>query len=92
MVPEVPRRARNTIQGKVKVRVRVQVDASGNVVSAVLDSRGPSKYFARLALDAAQGWKFTPAQAQGQFVASEWILRFAFSRSDTNVVPKQNRP
>ena len=92
VVPEVPRRARNTIQGKVKVRVRVQVDASGNVVSAVLDSRGPSKYFARLALDAAQGWKFTPAQAQGQFVASEWILRFTFSRSDTNVVPKQNRP
>jgi len=92
VMPVVSRSARNTIQGRVKVRVRVQVDTSGNVVSAVLDSPGPSKYFARLAREAALGWKFTPAQAHGQFVASEWILRFAFSRTDTQVVPKQTRP
>jgi TonB family protein len=92
VMPEVSRSARNTIEGKVRVRVRVQVDASGNVVSAKLDSHGPSKYFARLALEAAQGWKFTPVQAQGQYVASEWALRFVFSRSDTVVVPKQITP
>lgn len=92
VMPAVSRSARNTIQGRVKVRVRVQVDTSGNVVSAVLDSPGPSKYFARLALEAAQGWKFTPAEAHGQFVASERILSFAFSRTDTKVVPKQTRP
>ena len=91
-MPAVSQSARNTIQGKVKVRVRVQVDTSGNMVSAVLDSPGPSKYFARLALDSAQGWKFTPAQAHGQFVASEWILLFAFSRTDTEVVPRQTSP
>jgi TonB family protein len=92
VMPVVSRSARNTIQGRVKVWVRVQVDASGNVVSAVLEFPGPSKYFARLALEAAQGWKFTPAQAHGQFVASEWILQFAFRRIDTEVVPRQTSP
>ena len=89
VMPAVPQSARNTIQGRVRVRVRVQVDLSGNVLSAVLDSSGPSKYFARLALEAARGWKFTPAQAHGQFVASEWMLHFAFSRTGTEVVPRQ---
>jgi TonB family protein len=92
VMPVVSQGARNTIQGRVKVRVRVHVDTSGNVVSAVLDSPGPSRYFARLALEAAQGWKFTPAQAHGQFVPSEWTLRFAFTRSDTEVVPAQTAP
>ena len=92
VMPDVSRGARNTIQGRVKVRVRVQVDATGNVVSAVLDSPGPSKYFARIALEAAQGWKFAPAQAQGQSIASEWTLHFTFSRRDTEVVPKQVHP
>jgi TonB family protein len=92
VMPAVSRSARNTIQGKVKVRVRVEVDASGNVVSARLESGGPSKYFARLAQEAAQDWKFTPAQAQGQATASTWTLSFAFSRSDTTVVPKRINP
>jgi len=92
VIPDVSRSARNTIDGKVRVRVRVQVDASGNVVSAKLDSRGPSKYFAHLALEAAQGWKFVAARAQGQDVVREWTLDFAFSRSGTEVVPKQISP
>lgn len=92
VMPEVSRSARSTIQGKVKVRVRVQVDASGNVVSARLESGGPSKYFARLALEAAPGWKFTPAQAQGQDIPSVWTLSFAFTRSDTAVAPKRINP
>jgi TonB family protein len=92
IIPTVPPKARSTIQGRVKVRVRVQVDTSGNVASAALDSPGPSKYFAHLALDAARDWKFAPAQSQGQFVASEWTLGFAFSRSGTEVLPKQSNP
>jgi TonB family protein len=92
VMPDVSRSARNTIEGKVRVQVRVQVDASGNVVSAKLASPGPSKYFARLALEAAQDWKFTPAQAQGQLVASQWILRFVFTRSNTEVVPEKASP
>ena len=42
-------RARNTITGKVTVRVRVEVDPSGNVSDATFESRGPSEYFAGLA-------------------------------------------
>jgi TonB family protein len=92
VVPQVSPRSRSTIQGTVRVRVKVKVDASGKVVAATLDSPGPSKYFARIALEAAQGWKFAPAQVRGQAVASEWILRFGFSRTDTEVVPMQTAP
>jgi len=38
----------------VKVTVNVDVDRSGNVEDAQLESSGPSKYFARAALQAAQ--------------------------------------
>jgi TonB family protein len=89
VIPEVPQSARNTIQGHVHVRVRVSVDKAGNVQEATFDSRGPSKYFARLALQAAQEWKFTPAMVNQQAVASQWVLRFAFGRSSTQVVPAQ---
>jgi TonB family protein len=92
VMPVVSKSARNTITGKVKVRVRVQVDTSGNVTAAALDSPSPSKYFSRIALEAAQDWKFTPAQSRGQFVPSEWTLRFGFTRSDTEVVPSRITP
>ncbi|MFY9560073.1 MAG: TonB family protein [Terriglobales bacterium] len=92
MLPRVSPSARDTIEGKIRVRVRVEVDPSGNVTEATLVSPGPSKYFARLAREAARGWKFTPAQVRGQAVASEWILRFGFRRTDTEVVPEQTAP
>jgi len=91
-LPDVPARARNTIQGKVKVQVKVSVDTSGNVVTARLASAGPSKYFANLALKAAQGWKFTPPQNDGQNVASEWILKYEFGRAGTKVQPVRIAP
>jgi TonB family protein len=92
VLPRVSPSARDTIEGKIRVRVRVEVDPSGNVTEATLESPGPSKYFARLALEAAREWKFTPAQVRGQPVASEWILRFGFRRTDTEVVPAQTAP
>jgi TonB family protein len=88
VLPNVPQSAVNTIQGKVKVSVKVVVDASGNVVEATLDSPGPSRYFARLALQAAQEWKFAPPQADGK-VPSKWILHFVFSRTGAEVLPPQ---
>ncbi|MBZ5695422.1 MAG: TonB family protein [Acidobacteriia bacterium] len=83
VLPDVPQKARDTIRGIVRVGVRVQVDGSGNVAGATLDNPGPSKYFANLAMNAARGWKFTPATADGQNVASEWVVRFEFAQDDT---------
>jgi TonB family protein len=92
VLPRVSPSARDTIEGKIKVRVRVEVDPSGNVTEATLESPGPSKYFARLALEAARGWKFTPPLVRGQAAASQWTLRFGFRRTDTEVVPEQTAP
>jgi TonB family protein len=78
VMPEVSPGARRSIQGKIKVRVRVDVDASGNVTGAGLESGGPSKYFSRVALEAARGWKFAPAPAGSG--PREWKLQFGFSR------------
>jgi TonB family protein len=91
-MPEVLQSARNSIRGKLKVSVKVNVDRSGNVEDAELESRGPSKYFARAALAAAQDWKFKPATVDGRGVLSTWILRFEFTRGGTSVVPRQEMP
>jgi TonB family protein len=91
VLPTVPQSARSTIQGKVRVGVRVQVDPSGKVTSATLAPAGPSKYFAKLALRAAQQWQFTPPQADGQAAPSAWLLRFQFGRTGTQVFPTQER-
>jgi TonB family protein len=85
VLPDVPRNARDTIRGKVRVSVRVRVDPSGNVAAAKLDSPGPSRYFAQLALKAARRWKFRPAEVDGRNVPSEWILRFEFEKAGTTV-------
>jgi len=92
VLPDVPQSARDTIQGIVRVGVKVQVDATGNVTDAELVSPGPSKYFARLARQAAQDWKFAPAQSSGQNVPAEWTLRFAFGRDATEVSPERTSP
>jgi TonB family protein len=87
VIPEVPRSARNTIQGKIIVKVRVDVDSSGKVKSARLVLPGPSKYFAGLALKAAQKWEFSPPEGRDQKASSTWILRFQFGRASTQVIP-----
>jgi len=92
VLPNVPRSARNTIQGKIKVNVRATVDAAGVVSAASLESPGPSKYFANLALSAARRWKFKPAQVDGKPVSSKWTLRFRFERAGTEVAPIETTP
>lgn len=87
VLPDVSRNARNTIQGKIRVGVRVDVDESGNVTSARLTSPGPSQYFARLALQAARQWEFKPPQVNGKATPSAWLLRFRFGRSSTEASP-----
>jgi TonB family protein len=92
VLPEATQRARNTIQGKVRVSVKVHVDESGSVTNAALDSRGPSPYFADRALQAAQLWKFRPAKVNGQNVSSDWILRFEIDPATINVNPTEVAP
>ena len=77
-IPAVSRSARDSIHGQIKVAVRVTVDRAGNVVAENLEVHGSSRYFARLASDAAKKWKFAPADNQSP---REWLLQFDFSRS-----------
>jgi TonB family protein len=83
VLPDVPGRASSTIHGTVRVSIRVQADATGHVVAADLESAGPSKYFAGLAVKAAREWKFVPPTADGQPTASDWIVRFEFQPDGT---------
>jgi serine/threonine-protein kinase len=92
VLPDVPEKVRATIHGKVPVSIRVTVDPGGNVSNAAVDSPGPSKYFAKLALQAAQQWRFKPAQVKGQAVSSEWVLRFVFGQTATEVTPVEVTP
>jgi TonB family protein len=79
-IPDVLRSARESIHGHIKVTVRVTVDRSGKVVDETLESPGSSRYFARMATEAARKWRFAPADNQD---SREWLLRFEFSRDGT---------
>jgi TonB family protein len=83
VLPEVPQSARNTITGTIKVNVQVEVDSSGRVTAAKLTHPGPSEYFARLAVKAAQQWEFTPPAADGAPAASAWNIQFRYKRTST---------
>jgi TonB family protein len=89
VLPDVSQSARNTITGTVKVGVRVEVDSSGKVTAARLASSGPSKYFAGLALKAAQSWEFSPPEVDGQATASTWLIQFRFKRTSTQATPER---
>jgi serine/threonine-protein kinase len=87
VMPDVLPRATATIRGQVNVTIRVTVDADGNVSNADYDSPGPSKYFAKAALEAARRWKFKPVQVSGSDVSRVWVLRFQFRQTGTEVTP-----
>ena len=92
VMPDISAAANGSIHGKFEVKVRVSVDANGQVSNARFESHGPSRYFANQALQAARGWKFKAAQADGQPMASEWILRFEFRRDKTDCTPLEIAP
>ncbi len=92
VLPDVSEKALATIQGVVRVSVRVHVDPTGNVSEAALDSPGPSKYFADLALKAARRWQFASPEVGGHSAPSEWLIRFQFSSSGPKAVPTQTTP
>jgi TonB family protein len=89
VLPEVPAKARNTIRGRVRVNIRVEVDANGAVVAAHNESPASSRYFGNLALQAARRWKFEPADAGLSQHPREWNLHFQFVRDSKHPVSVQ---
>jgi TonB family protein len=76
-IPDVPLHARQTIHGRIRVAVRVIVDSDGKVAAARADQTGPSRYFERLAIEAAKKWTFPPAETEARRIK---VVRFEFSR------------
>lgn len=72
-MPAASHSALATIQGTVRVNVKVRIDSAGNTSGVELTIPGPSEYFARLSQQAAEQWKFDPHQAGRSF-----LLHFEF--------------
>lgn len=81
VMPEAPQSALHTIHGTVRVRIAMAVDASGKVTDATFVDAGPSKYFARLAMAAAQKWRFAPG------AAGKRVVEFDFRQTGVEVAP-----
>ncbi|MBZ5578895.1 MAG: protein kinase [Acidobacteriia bacterium] len=92
VLPEVSAEARHTLRGTLLVTVGVQVNSSGLVVSAHLNSPGPSPYFASRALQAAQRWKFAPLGLPAPSRSEDWILQFRYSAKGTEAAASPVRP
>jgi TonB family protein len=89
--PNVPQSASNTIQGTIKVVVKVDVDAGGNVTAANLDSPGSSKYFNNLSVQAARNWKFAPA-AENPDAPKAWTIRFEYQQAGVHAYASKVNP
>lgn len=87
-LPDAPQKSLATIRGTVRVGIKVSVGPSGTVTGAEIDSRGPSTYFADLALQAARKWQFAPASDDSR----EWILSFEFSNDGAKASAKKSAP
>jgi len=80
VIPDVPRSARKTIRGTVRVSVRVIVDKEGTVLVATADDPGPSRYFEGLAVQASKKWMFAPMDTEERRIM---LVRFNFTRAGT---------
>jgi hypothetical protein len=80
--PAVPSNLRSVVENSVSVDVKIVIDATGKVVSAVpAEANMPAqKILAPQAVQAALLWRFQPARKNGQPVSSESMLKFAFER------------
>jgi TonB family protein len=95
ILPEISPMARKTIRGTVRVSVRTQVDPSGHVASAELETHGPSPYFADQALEAARHWTFDPLPAlpgSSPKPSEEWRLRFEYTTTATSAAAERVGP
>jgi TonB family protein len=90
--PDLLPAAVHSISGKVNVRIRLEVSATGEVTNAAFDSAGPSHYFSNAAMQAARQWKFKPAEVNGHAASSVWLLHYLFTQEGLNVTPTEETP
>jgi len=82
VLPKIPQAALDTINGRVRINVRVRVDGAGNVKGAVLEPPPASKYFTDRVMEAAIDWRFPIGNT-----SQDWLLHFELSRDQTRVYP-----
>jgi len=78
VLPEISEKALSTIQGKVRLTVRVQTDSSGKVNDAQLSRPCSSSFFNDAALRAARKWEFQPGDTTATEMRS-YLLQFEFT-------------
>jgi outer membrane biosynthesis protein TonB len=91
VLPDVAPGASDSMRAPVQVEVRVWVNEDGAVSKAEYVTHGPGNYFARVARQAALGWKFTAPRRDGHARSSVWTLRFDFERRKIDVSATQVR-
>jgi TonB family protein len=85
ILPVVSEKARATINGTVRINVRVQLNPDGTVSTAELANPASSQFFADLALKAAQQWQFGPPSSDDSgAVPSSAVIRFDFTQITTS--------
>lgn len=78
VLPTLLPAAQASIRGTVSVAIRVKANADGDVTDANFAQAGPSRYFARVSMDAARQWKFKPTVDGGA-----WLVRFQYTQAGT---------
>jgi serine/threonine protein kinase len=86
VVPDIPAKVRDGIRGRVRVVVKVRTNPDGSVTEAAVQSSS-SRFFSGITQHAAERWKFQPAGEP-----RDWILRFEFLKTGTNVFPERIVP
>ena len=79
--PAVPANVIALLRAPTHIRVRVEIDAQGNVTRAEAltpADAGVSGFLNRSAVEAARLWSFTPARQGSVSVPSEMVLSFVF--------------
>ncbi|MBS1839640.1 MAG: TonB family protein [Acidobacteria bacterium] len=92
VLPDISDKARATIQGRVRLDVKLEVNPTGTVDSAEISGPVNSKYFSDQAIKAAKRWQFSAPELDGHSVASRWLIHFEFTPTATNVRPAQVSP
>jgi len=84
VMPDISQKALATIRGTVRLTVRVQADAAGNVGDAELAVPSGSSFFNDAALRAARRWQFQP-ESSGSGEPRSYLLQFEFTPAGPTV-------